>query len=120
MFIRAIKSQLNLKPYFYAQSAKVGAAGCILGGVVSYNLWFMIAAWFGLDVNTPLRSYESSTIWTVFALCFLCLLLSLYIFCVLIGAMYYRTKLKNGHLNREEYKDIVFRGIYPKRWQKGL
>lgn len=120
ILIRAIKSQLDLKPYFYSQSAKVGGVGCVLGFVVAYNLFFVIAAYFGIESDAPLRSYGHVLVITVFTLCFFTLLLSLYIFCVLSGAVYFGIKLKKGHLSKQEFINIVLKGVYPQRWQKGL
>jgi hypothetical protein len=118
--IRAIKSQLNLKPYFYSQSVKVGGVGCVLGCVAAYNLCFMIAGYFGIDSDVPLSSYDSVLVMTTFALCFITLLLSLYICCLLSAAVYFGIKLKKGHLSKQEFINIVFKGIYPQHWQKGL
>ena len=120
ILIRAIKSQLDLKPYFYSQSAKVGGVGCVLGFIFAYNLFFVIATYFGIESDVPLRSYDNVLVITVFALCFFTLLFSLYVFCVLSGAVYFGIKLKKGHLSKQEFINIVFKGVYPQRWQKGL
>jgi hypothetical protein len=120
ILIRAIKSQLNLKPYFYSQSAKVVGVGCVLGFIVAYKLWFVIAALFDIDSAVPIRSYDSVLVITVFALCLITLIFSLYIFCVLSGAVYFGIKLKKGHLSKQEFINIVFKGVYPQHWQKGL
>jgi hypothetical protein len=120
ILIRAIKSQLTLKPYFYSQAAKVGGVGCVLGFIVAYNLWFVIGALFDIDSTVPIRSYDSVLVMTVFALCLITLLFSLYIFCLLSGAVYFGIKLKKGHLSKQEFINIVFKGVYPKHWQKGL
>jgi hypothetical protein len=120
ILIRAIESQLNLKPYFYSQSAKVGGVGCLLGFIFAYNLFFVIATHFGIEPDGPLGSYDNILVITVFALCFFALLLSLYVFCVLSGAVYFGIKLKKGHLSKQEFINIVFKGVYPQRWQKGL
>jgi hypothetical protein len=120
ILIRAIKSQLDLKPYFYSQSAKVGGVGCLLGFIFAYNLFFVIATHFGIESDVPLRSYDNVLVITVFALCVFSLLFSLYVFCVLSGAVYFGIKLKKGHLSKQEFINIVFKGVYPQRWQKGL
>jgi hypothetical protein len=120
ILIRAIKSQLNLKPYFYSQTTKVGAVGCMLGFIFAYNLFFVIVTQFGIDPDALLRSYDNALVMIVFALCFLTLLFSLYIFCILSGAVYFGIKLKKGHLSKQEFINIVFKGVYPQRWQKGL
>ncbi len=92
----------------------------MLGFIFAYNLFFVIATYFGIESDVPLRSYDSVLVISVFALCFFTLLLSLYIFCVLSGAVYFGIKLKKGHLSKQEYINIVFKGVYPKHWQKGL
>ena len=74
-----------------------------------------------LTINAPGSAVLRFTmVFCVFALCFFTLLLSLYIFCVLSGAVYFGIKLKKGHLSKQEYINIVFKGVYPKHWQKGL
>lgn len=92
----------------------------MLGFIFAYNLFFVIATHFGIESDVPLRNYDSVLVISVFALCFFTLLVSLYIFCVLSGAVYFGIKLKKGHLSKQEYINIVFKGVYPKHWQKGL
>ena len=92
----------------------------MLGLPVAYYLFFVIAALFGIDSDVPLRSYDSVLVMTVFALCFFTLLFSLYIFTLLSGAVYFGIKLKKGHLNKQEFINIVFKGVYPQHWQKRL
>jgi hypothetical protein len=87
----------------------------VLGFVVAYNLFFVIAAYFGIESDAPLRSYGHVLVITVFTLCFFTLL-----FCVLSGAVYFGIKLKKGHLSKQEFINIVLKGVYPQRWQKGL
>ena len=111
---------MNLKPYFYSQSAKVGGAGCLVGLIVAYNLFFVIVSYFGLDPNVPVRSYDDKTVFTVFALGIFTLSISLYLFVVLFASIYYGFKLRKGHINKDEYISIVFKGLYPNRWQKLL
>jgi ABC-type antimicrobial peptide transport system permease subunit len=120
VLIRAINSQRRLKPYFYSQSAKVGGIGCLFGFLVAYPLFFIIASSFGIDSDIPIRSYDSGTVMVVFTICFLILCLSLYSFCALTAFIYYGIKCKKGHIDRQELNNIVFKGIYPKRWQRGL
>ena len=120
VLIRAINSQRRLKPYFYSQSAKVGGVGCLFGFAVAYPLFFFIASSFGIESDIPIRSYDADTVLAVFTLCFLILCLSLYTFCALFAFIYYGIKCKKGYIDREELVNIVFKGIYPKRWQRGL
>ena len=120
MLIRTINSQRRLKPYFYSQSAKVGGVGCLFGFAVAYPLFFFIASSFGIESDIPIRSYDGDTVLAVFTLCFLILSLSLYTFCALFAFIYYGIKCKKGYIDREELINIVFKGIYPKRWQRRL
>jgi hypothetical protein len=91
-----------------------------VGLVVAYNLFFVIVAYFGLDPNIPVRSYDDKTVFTVFALGILTLTISLYLFSALSASIYYGFKLRKGHINKDEYINIIFRGLYPSRWQKHL
>ncbi|AXR08421.1 hypothetical protein D0Y50_06675 [Salinimonas sediminis] len=118
--MRAIKSQRRLKPYFYSQSAKVGGVGCLFGFAVAYPLFFVIASSFGLESDIPIRSYDGYTVLVVFIFCFLILCLSLFTFCALFAFIYYGIKCKKGYIDREKLINIVFKGIYPKRWQRRL
>ncbi len=120
MLIRAINSQKNLKPYFYSQSAKVGGVGCVAGFAVAYPLFFIIISRFGIEPDIPLRNYDGGTVLLVFGLCFLLLCLSLYAFCALSAFIFFGIKFKQGHLSKQELINIVFKGIYPTRWQRGL
>jgi hypothetical protein len=120
ILIRAINSQRKLKPYFYSQSAKVGAVGCILALAAIYPIFSLVASVLDIDVNVPLRSYEGSTVLIAFGLCLLALVLTAYIFCALSAFVYYGFKFKNGLIDKQELFNIVFKGIYPKRWQRGL
>ena len=120
MLIQAINSQRRLKPYFYSQSAKVGGIGCLLGLSTAYPLFFIIASSFGIESDIPIRSYDVVTVSVMFTVCFLILCLSLYAFCALTAFIYYGIKCKKGHIDRQELNNIVFKGIYPKRWQRGL
>ncbi|MBT0588187.1 hypothetical protein [Alteromonas oceanisediminis] len=120
MLIRAINSQRKLKPYFYSQSAKVGGVGCLVGFSAAYPLFFVIASSFGIESDIQIRSYDGGTVFAVFTLCFLILCLSLYAFCALFALIFYGIKFKKGHIDKQELINIVFKGIYPKRWQRGL
>ena len=111
---------MNLKPHFYSESSKVGGAGCFLGFAVAYNLWFEIGAYLGIESDVPLRLYEKSLVYTAFGLGFFVLLISLLLFCMLSAGIYYRFKLRKGYLTRDEYINIVFKGVYPQKWKKGL
>ncbi|MCW8108979.1 hypothetical protein OPS25_10785 [Alteromonas ponticola] len=119
ILIRAINSQRKLKPYFYSRSAKVGGVGCLLGFVVAYPVFFAIAAFFGVDSNTPLRQYDTGTILLLFSLCIFTLALSLYFFCALSSFVYYGIKYKKKVISKNEFFNIVFKGLYPERWQRG-
>jgi hypothetical protein len=83
-------------------------------------LFFVIASSFGIEANVPIRSYSGSIVLAAFALCILVLAVSLYIFCLLSGAVYYGFKLKKELISKGEFINIVFKGVYPVRWQKGL
>jgi hypothetical protein len=91
----------------------------LLGFIFAYNLFFAIATDFGIESDVPLRSYDNVLVMTVFALCFFTLLFSLYIFCLLTGAVYFGIKLKKGHLSKQEFINVVFKGIYPSVGKKG-
>lgn len=58
IFIRALRSELNLKPYFRAQSKKVGAVGCTLGIPHAYFLMYEQSRLFGIEDNVPIRQYD--------------------------------------------------------------
>ncbi len=120
MLIRAINSQRKLKPYFYSQSVKVGGVGCLFGIAAAYPLFFVVTSSFGIESDIPIRSYDGDTVLVLFTLCFLILCLSLYTFCALFACFYYGIKCKKGYIDRQELINIVFKGIYPKRWQRGL
>ncbi|EHR39381.1 hypothetical protein AGRI_01795 [Alishewanella agri BL06] len=117
--IRAIKSQLNLKPHFYAESARVGGFGCILGGVLAFYLFQYISSFFGIATDIPIRQYDQTIVMFMFASCLLTLIFCLYIFCVLSAFIYYGIKCQKGLISKDEFINIAFKGIYPKRWQKG-
>jgi hypothetical protein len=91
-----------------------------VGLIVAYNLFFVIGAYFGLDPNVPIRSYDDKMVFTVFALGLLTLSISLYLFSALSASIYYGFKFSKGHINKDEYINIVFKGLYPSRWQKLL
>ncbi|MEJ2762399.1 hypothetical protein VV869_00125 [Photobacterium sp. MCCC 1A19761] len=120
MFIRGIQSQLNLKPHFYAESAKVGGVGCLLGSSLAYYLCSFIASYFGISADVPIRSYDGIVVLKMFSLCFLVLVLCLYVFCALSAFVYYGFKFKKGLINKQELINIVFKSLYPERWQNGL
>lgn len=120
VLIRAINSQRRLKPYFYSQSTKVGGAGCLVGFAVAYPLFFFITSSFVIESDIPIRSYDGGAVLIVFTLCILILCLSLYTFCALFAFTYYGNKCKKGDIEKEELINIVFKGIYPKRWQRRL
>jgi hypothetical protein len=120
VLIRAINSQRKLKPYFYSQSAKVGGVGCLVGFLVAYPFFFVIASSFGIESDIPIRSYDGVTVLLMFTLCFLLLCVSLYSFCALFAFIFYGFKFKKGHINKQELVNIVFKGVYPQRWQRGF
>ena len=120
MLIRAINSQRKLKPYFYSQSAKIGGFGCLIGFSVAYPLFFAIASSFGIQSDVPIRSYDGGTVLMMFTVCLLVLCFSLYAFCALFAFIFYGMKFKKGHIDKQELINIAFKGIYPKRWQRGL
>lgn len=120
ILIRAINSQRKLKPYFYSQSVKVGSVGCILALAAIYPVFFLVASALGIEASTPLSNYKQSTVLIALGFCFVALLLSTYIFCALSAFVYYGFKFKQGSIDKKELLNIVFRGIYPKRWQRGL
>ena len=120
MLIRAIKSQLNLKPYFYKQASIVGGAGCILGFIAVYPVFFIIAGFFGIDANTPIRSYDGSTVLLMFIVCIVAMCAFLYSFCSLCAFLFYGVKYKKGVITKGELFDIALKGLYPKRWQREL
>ncbi|RZM80368.1 hypothetical protein C3B51_12475 [Pseudoalteromonas rubra] len=120
ILIRGIRSQLNLKPHFYAESTKVGGVGCLLGGSLAFYLMFVINSYFGIESDVPMRQYEQSVIVVLFVSYFITLLVCLYVFCALTALLYYRNKYKKGYITKSELKDIAFKSLYPQRWQKGL
>ena len=107
MLIKAIKSQLNLKPYFYEKSAKVGITGCILGGVIAYLLFVKALPVFGVNLETPLREYSDQVVYSVFGFGILLLICCIYF-----------SMVKSGNLDSEEYFNIVFKSQYPTHWQR--
>ncbi len=120
VLIRAINSQRKLKPYFYSQSAKIGGVGCLVGFSVAYPLFFVIASSFGVQSDVPIRSYDGGTVLMMFTVCLLVLCFFLYVFCALFAFIFYGIKFKKGHIDKQELINIAFKGIYPKRWQRGL
>ncbi|WP_310736220.1 MULTISPECIES: hypothetical protein [unclassified Pseudoalteromonas] len=99
---------------------KVGSVGCTLGIIIAYNLFFVIASSLGIEADVPIRSYSGGLMSAAFALCILALAVSLYIFCLVSGAIYYGFKLKKELISKDEFMNIVFKGVYPTRWQKRL
>jgi len=118
MLIKAIKSQLNLKPYFYEKSAKVGITGCILGGVIAYLLFVKALPVFGVNLETPLREYSDQVVYSVFGFGILLLICCIYLTCSLCAAVYFFSMVKSGNLDSEEYFNIVFKSQYPTHWQR--
>ncbi|MCL1125878.1 hypothetical protein [Shewanella surugensis] len=120
ILVRGIQSQLNLKPHFYSESAKVGALGCILGGSLAFYLFSLISSFFGVASDVPIREYEQTVIIGLFSSCLLTLLVCLYFFCAISALVYYGTKYKKGYISKEELINIAFKSLYPQRWQNGL
>ncbi|UFN68401.1 hypothetical protein LN249_08585 [Vibrio alginolyticus] len=120
MLVRGIQSQLNLKPHFYSEAAKVGALGCILGGSLAFYLFSFISSFFGVEMDVPGREYEQTVIIGLFISCLVTLFVYLYVFCALSALVYYSTKYKKGYISKEELKNIAFKSLYPQRWQKGV
>lgn len=118
--VRGIKSQLNLKPHFYAESARVGFVGCLLGGGFTIYFMFVISSCFGVESDVPIRQYELTVKVALFVSFLFILLVCLYVFCALTALLYYRAKYKKGYITKSELKDIAFKSLYPQRWQKEL
>ncbi|GAA0656618.1 hypothetical protein [Rheinheimera tangshanensis] len=118
ILIKAIKSQLNLKPYFYDKAAKVGSTGCILGGFLAYILFMKALPVFGIDLKVPLKEYSDQLVFSIFGFGLVLLLVCLYLLCSLCAALYFFPMLKRRELEPEDYKSIVFKSIYPVHWQK--
>jgi fructose-specific phosphotransferase system IIC component len=118
ILIKGIKSQLNLKPYFYEKSAKAGTSGAIFGGFLAYLLVLNTVPLFGIDLGIPLNEYSDVLVYSVFAFGIAVLVTCLYLCCALSSALYFLPTLRNGGIKPEEYKDIVFKSLYPSRWQK--
>jgi len=117
--IRALKSQLNLKPHLYNESAKVGCFGCLIGGIATFYISWFLSFYFGIEADVPLQSYDQTVVISFFACCIIVLILCLYAFCALSAFAYYGLKFKRGSISKDELVNISFKGIYPKRWQKG-
>ncbi|MCF6435852.1 hypothetical protein [Pseudoalteromonas sp. MMG022] len=118
MLIRALRSQFNLKPHFYAKSFKVGVIGCLLGIYPAYYLMLGFAAYLGVDNDVPLQHYEQTAIMAFFICCLSILTVCAYVFCVLTALLYYGTKYKKGYISKSELIDIAFKGLYPQHWLK--
>lgn len=109
MFIRAIKSQRRLKIHFLVEAAKLGAVSYVVGFILAAILHFAVVRSFGF--------YTAETGFLDFALFMVTVLICLYFAGAVLAAIYYRRNLQRGYLSRDEYIDIVIKGIYPKRWQ---
>ena len=118
ILIKGIKSQLNLKPHFYSESARVGGVGCILGGGLAFSLFPFISSYFGIASDVPVRQYDQTVVLIMFACWFLTLVMFLYVFCSMSAFIYYGIKYKKGVISKEELINIAFKSLYPKRWQK--
>lgn len=116
--IRALKSQLNLKPHFYNESAKIGVFGCLLGGTATFFITWFLSFYFGIESDVPLHYYEKTVVISYFVCCIIVLILCLYVFCALSAFIYYGMKYTNSALSKEELINIAFKGLYPQRWQK--
>ena len=118
ILIKAIKSQLNLKPYFYSKSQGVGTVGCIIGGISAYLLFTSLVPSFGINLDTPIRQYDDVIIYSVFAFGFVLVFLCLYLSCSFCSAIYFYRMYRSSAISKNEYLDIVLKGLYPRRWQK--
>lgn len=117
--IRAFKSQLNLKPHFYNESAKVGGVGCLIGGTATFYISWFLSFYFGIEFNAPLQNYDRIVVVSFFVCSIIVLILCLYVFCSISAFAYYGLKFKSGFISKDELLNIAFKGIYPTRWQKG-
>ncbi len=116
--IRAFKSQWNLTPHFYNESARVGFFGCLTGGTATFYISWFLSFYFGIEADVPLHSYEKIVVISFVACCIIALILCLYVFCSLSSFVYYGLKYTNSDLSKEELINIAFKGLYPQRWQK--
>ncbi|KOO56757.1 hypothetical protein WH43_18355 [Rheinheimera sp. KL1] len=116
--IRAFKSQWNLMPHFYNESAWVGFFGCLTGGAATFYISWFLSFYFGIEADVPLHNYDQTVVISFFACCIIELILCLYVFCSLSCFVYYGLKYTNSDLSKEELINIAFKGLYPQRWQK--
>ncbi len=75
--IRAFKSQWNLMPHFYNESAWVGFFGCLTGGAVTFYISWFLSFYFGIEADVPLHNYEQTVVISFFACCIIVLILCL-------------------------------------------
>lgn len=116
--IRAFKSQWNLLPHFYKESARVGYFGCLMGSAATLYIAWLLSFYFGIEADIPLHTYEKTVVISFFTCCVIVFILCLYVFCSLSSFVYYGLKYTKSDLSKEELIKITFKGLYPKRWQK--
>ncbi len=116
---RAIRSQMNLKPYFYKKSSKVGTYGSVVGFFITYLVFFKYLDVVGIDINEPLRNSDFVSNLKLLAFAIFLLIFFLYTSCSFFAALYFRRSYLKKHISRYEYLNIVFKSTYPDHWQKG-
>jgi len=55
MIIKGIQNQLKLRKSYYKEVSYAGGFGCLVGGIIFYNLMFMIIGLLGIDPEMPIR-----------------------------------------------------------------
>ncbi len=117
--INAIRSQKNLKPYFYRKAAKVGTYGSIVGFFLAYIMFFRVLSFFDIDINQPIRGDDLSSNLQFLVFGAILVVVSLYMSCAFFAAIYFMRSRNKGHISRDEYLAIIFKSTYPSHWQKG-
>jgi hypothetical protein len=118
MIIKGIQNQLKLRKSYYKEVSYAGGFGCLVGGIIFYNLMFMIIGLLGIDPEMPIRQFDQTNVLFFALATLLGLAVCLYMFASTFTFAYFSLYLIKGSLNVGQVVKISFMCRYPDHWYR--